>query len=132
MIMKKEKCVRTIKVTNENKKKLAQMFGCSMRMVYKALCFEADTPLTRKIQHTARKEMGGWIEATVPEDEIFYDTMDGGEHIMRRYFGNGALVEISTDTSVGSVMFKGKTVKHYDRVDFKDVPGIQAFAASLR
>ncbi|MBR1621894.1 MAG: hypothetical protein IJ669_07255, partial [Prevotella sp.] len=81
------------------------MFGCTERMVYKALCFEGDTPLARKIQHVALRDMGGWVEAAVPEDEIFYDTMDSGEHFMRQYFNNGAVLEVSMTTGEGVVRF---------------------------
>ena len=66
--MGKRKCKRIIKVSLENKKKLEEIFQCSDRMVMKALCFESQTLLARKIQHTAREEMGGWIEAAIPEE----------------------------------------------------------------
>ena len=52
--MAKTRSARTIKVSKENKAKLAKMFNCTDRMVYKALCFECDTELARKIQHVAR------------------------------------------------------------------------------
>lgn len=129
--MEKTKSSRTIKVSNENKAKLAKLFGCSERMVYKALCFEAETMLARKIRHVARTEMGGWVEAAVPEEEIFYDTMESGERVMRQYFGNGAVLEISMETGIGVVTFKGENVKHYDKVYVDDIPGIQSMARGL-
>ena len=131
MIMVKTRSSRTIKVSNENKAKLAKMFNCTERMVYKALCFESQTLLARKIQHVARKEMGGWIEAAVREDEIFYDTMDGGERVMRQYFGNGAVLEISLETGIGVVTFNGENVKHFEKVYVDDIPGIQSIALGL-
>ena len=131
MIMVKTRSSRTIKVSNENKAKLAKMFNCTERMVYKALCFESQTLLARKIQHVARKEMGGWIEAAVREDEIFYDTMESGERVMRQYFGNGAVLEISLETGIGVVTFKGENVKHFDKVYVDDIPGIQSIALGL-
>ena len=131
MIMVKTRSSRTIKVSNENKAKLAKMFNCTERMVYKALCFESQTLLARKIQHVARNEMGGWIEAAVREDEIFYDTMDGGERVMRQYFGNGAVLEISLETGIGVVTFNGENVKHFEKVYVDDIPGIQSIALGL-
>ena len=130
--MEKTKSARTIKVSKENKAKLAKMFNCTQRMVYKALCFECETELARKIQHVALKEMGGWIEAAVPEDEIFYDTMDSGERFMRQYFNNGAVLSVSFMTGQGKVMFKGKTVESYDTVLLNQIPNIQAMAKALR
>ncbi len=130
--MEKTKSARTIKVSKENKAKLAKMFNCTQRMVYKALCFECETELARKIQHVALREMGGWIEAAVPEDEIFYDTMDSGERFMRQYFNNGAVLSVSFMTGQGKVVFKGKTVESYDTVLLNQIPNIQAMAKALR
>ena len=132
MIMEKTKSARTIKVSKENKAKLAKMFNCTQRMVYKALCFECETELARKIQHVALKEMGGWIEAAGPEDEIFYDTLDSGERFMRQYFNNGAVLSVSFMTGQGKVVFKGKTVESYDTVLLNQIPNIQAMAKALR
>lgn len=129
--MEKTKSSRTIKVSNANKLKLSKLFGCSDRMVYKALCFESETDLARKIRHVARKEMGGWVEAAVPEEEMFYDTMESGERVMRQYFGNGAVLEISLETGIGLVTFKGENVKHFDKVYVDDIPGIQSMARGL-
>lgn len=130
--MAKTRSARTIKVSKENKAKLAKMFGCTERMVYKALCFEGETPLAHKIQHVARTEMGGWVEAAVPEDEIFYDTMDSGERVMRQYFGNGAVFEVSLKTGEGKVTYKGKLRHRYEEVLVSDIPTIQNYARGLR
>ena len=132
MIMAKTRSARTIKVSKENKAKLAKMFNCTDRMVYKALCFEGDTELVRRIQHVARKEMGGWVEAAVPEDEIFYDTMDSGERFMRQYFNNGAVLEISMTTGEGVVRFKGSPRYRYEEVLVSDIPTIQNYARNLK
>ena len=130
--MANKRSARTIKVSKENKAKLAKMFNCTDRMVYKALCFESQTLLARKIQYVARKEMGGWVEAAVPEDEIFYDTMDSGERMMRQYFNNGAVLEVSMTTGEGVVKFKGSPRNRYDEVLVSDIPTIQDYARNLR
>lgn len=130
--MARRKSARTIKVTSESKKKLAKMFNCTERMVYKALCFECQTLLARKIQYVARKEMGGWVEAAVPEAEIFYDTMDSGERFMRQYFNNGAVLEVSMKTGTGTVFFKGLPRYRYNEVLVRDIPTIQNYAQNLR
>lgn len=130
--MAKTRSARTIKVSKENKAKLAKMFNCTERMVYKALCFECQTLLARKIQYVARKDMGGWVEAAVPEDEIFYDTMDSGERFMRQYFNNGAVLEVSMDNGQGRVMYKGKTLVTVENVMVSDMPAMQETARSLK
>lgn len=130
--MAKTRSARTIKVSKENKAKLAEMFNCTDRMVYKALCFESQTVLARKIQHVARKEMGGWVEAAVPEDEIFYDTTEDGKHFMRQYFNNGAVMEVSMTTGKGVVRFKGLPRHCYSEVLVSDIPTIQNYARNLK
>lgn len=42
-----------------SKGKLQQVFSCTDVMVWKALTFESDSELARKIRHTAIKECGG-------------------------------------------------------------------------
>lgn len=130
--MAKTKSTRTIKVSKENKAKLARMFNCTERMIYKALCFESETLLALKIRNVARKEMGGWVEAAVPEDEIFYDTVDSGDRFMRQYFNNGAVLEVSMTTGEGVVRFKGSPRYRYVEVLVSDIPTIQNYARNLK
>ena len=132
MNMAKTKSTRTIKVSKENKAKLARMFNCTERMIYKALCFESETLLALKIRNVARKEMGGWVEAAVPEDEIFYDTVDSGDRFMRQYFNNGAVLEVSMTTGEGVVRFKGSPRYRYVEVLVSDIPTIQNYARNLK
>ena len=130
--MGKKKSARIIKVSAENREKLAKMFDCSERMVMKALCFESISLLAKRIQYIAREEMGGWIEAAVPEEEIFYDTMENGERFMRQYFGNGAVIEISLATGGGKITFKGEPRYSYEEVLVSDIPTLQNYARNLK
>lgn len=109
-----------------------KVFGCTLRMVYKALSFESNTDLARKIRYVALKEMGGWIEASVPEDGVFYDTATDGERFMRQYFRNGAVLEVSLLTGEGRVMWKGSEVKRYTEVMVSQIPEMQNMARGLR
>lgn len=127
-----KRSARTIRVTKETTKELAKIFNCTERMVYKALSFESNTLLAKKIQYVARKEKGGWVEASAPEEEIFYDTMSEGEHYMRQYFNNGAILEVSLKTGKGIVVFKGSLRHTYPEVMITEIPGIQDYARSLR
>ena len=129
--MAKRKSARTIKVPNDVKKTLARLFRCTERMVYKALCFECETELARRIRYVARRDYGGWVEAAVPESEIFYDTVEDGRHLMRQYFGNGAVLEVSLDTGCGVVLFRGEPRVRYDRVMLERIPAIQDLARSM-
>lgn len=128
---KKDRSPRTIKVTPEVRDKLIKSFGVTERMLYKALCFESDSTLARKIQHTARKIYGGWIEAAVPEAEILYDTLEKGEHYLRQYFNNGAVLEINMSTSKGVIKFKGQQVESVEKVMMSQIPAMQERAAAM-
>jgi len=134
MATSNKRSARTIKVTKEVKAKLAKLFNCTERTVLKALCFEdkPESQLCRKIRYVARMDYGGWIEAAVPEEEIFYDTTEEGARLMRQYFNNGAVLEVSMTTGVGVVWFKGVPKNHYDEVYMTEIPAIQNYAKSLR
>lgn len=131
MLKKTTRSARTIKLGKESKGVLARMFGCTERMVYKALCFECDTALARRIRSVAREEMGGWIEASVAEDEIFYDTVEDGGRFLRQYFGNGAVLEINMTTGECLVWFKGSPRYRYPEVKVSEIPTIQDYARGI-
>ncbi len=130
--MGKKKSERVLKVSRENRERLAKMYACSERMVVKALCFESISLLAKRIQYTARKEMGAWVEAAVPEEEILYDTMDNGERFMRQYFSNGAVLEINLITGNGWIRFKGEKKLPHDNVLLTDIPHMQEIAKSMK
>ena len=132
MYMEEKRCVRAIKVSSENRAKLARMFGCTERMVYKALCYESDSDLARRLRHVARKELGGWIEAMVPEDEIFYDTVEDNERVLRQYFPNGAVLEISKDTGRCRIMHRGELVWDAGRISVTEIVNVQMWARGLQ
>lgn len=116
-----------IHVTSEDRKFLAKAFGVSDVTVWKALRFEKDTDTIRKIQKVA-KERGGIVMVVAPEMETFHDY----DMVMRQYFPNGALIELSRKDNSGNVIFKGKNVRHYEQVMLSDIENIQNFASALR
>lgn len=116
-----------IHVTREDRQFLAKAFGVSDVTVWKALKFEGETDTIRKIQHVA-KQRGGIVMVVAPEMETLHDH-DG---VMRQYFPNGALAEFTRADNSADVIFKGKTVRHYEQVMISDMDGIQQFAAALK
>ena len=123
---------RIIKVTDDAKERLAKIFGCTKRSVYSALCYSSESEKAERIRHIARRDMGGWIEAAVPEEEMFYDVTEDGRHVMRQYYGNGAVLEVSMDDGTGRVMYKGKTLVTVENVMVSDMPAMQETARSLK
>lgn len=53
--------MKHISVTNENKKKLARIFGVTKVAVWKALNFRSDSELSQKIRNVAMREMNGRV-----------------------------------------------------------------------
>lgn len=130
--MANKRSVRTIKVDQSAKSMLAEIFHCTERMVYQALCGESNSDLAKKIRYVAMKQFDGWIEAAVPEEEIFYDTKSDGERVMRQYFGNGAMLEISLESGFAKIMFKGEQKAAYGKVTLDFIPKMQEEAKRMR
>lgn len=116
-----------IHVTREDREFLAKAFNVSQVTVWKALRFEQNTDTIRRIQKLACQR-GGIVMVVVPQIETLHDHDD----VIRQYFPNGALLEISKKDATGVVTFDGQEVKHYDRVSFDNIAGIQHWAAGLR
>ena len=121
---------RKIQTTMDVKRTLMKAFGVTERMVNRALSFDSDRELARKIRHTARMK-GGWIEASVPEEEIFYDVTENGMRLMRQYFSNGAVLEANMTTGTGIILFKGSKRKDYSKVYLSEIPSMQEYAKAL-
>ena len=126
--MAKKKSLRTIKVSNEAKKKLAKVFNCTERMVYKALCFESDTPLAQKIQHVAIHDMNGWVEVAYPECETIHDE---GKGEMVQTFGNGAVLRLVKNSGDAIVDYHGETRLHMENISVSQICFLQEYAAGI-
>lgn len=126
-IINKWNMKKYIHVTSEDRQFLAKAFNVSNVTVWKALRFEQDTDTIRRIQKAAR-ERGGIVMAVAPVMETLHDH----DNVIRQYFPNGALLEISKNDSTGVVTYKGEEVRHYDNVTFSNINSIQNFAAALK
>lgn len=118
-----------IHVTKEVRQKLMKIFDVSSVMLWKALAFESDSPLARKIRKAALENLGILMNE-LPADQTIFDNDD----YMRQYLPNGAMLEIGkTPATKGcSVYFKGTEVKHYNDVMVTEIKNIQDWAMSLK
>lgn len=116
-----------IHVTKEVRERLLKTFGTSSVMLWKALFFESDSELARKIRKAAFENYGILMN-DLPAMETFHD-YDG---YMRQYLPNEAMLEFSRNDNSGDIFFKGVKVKHYEQVMFSDIENIQKFASALR
>lgn len=122
---------RTIKVSNESIKKLAKMFNCTERMVYKALGFESRTLLAKQIQYAARTEMGGWVEASLPEEDMYYDIIVNGERILRKFFNNGAVLDLNLAKDDAVIKYKGNLTALFHEASLDQISQFEDIAKSL-
>lgn len=120
---------RAIEVTTKTRQELAKVFDCTERMVWKALTWDSDTPLARKIR-VAAIEKGGRVMNWVPECETIHCTADGTMH---QTFGNGAVIVADFGqrtvkvTDRHGVMQKGVSVN----ISLQEFANLQVWAASL-
>lgn len=118
---------KRIDVTKENRVFLATTFKVTDRMVWKALTFEGDSDLAKRIRKLALKR-GGIVINTLPEIETLHDS-DG---YMRQYFPNGAMLECNKANGHVDILFRGQKVKGYDDVLISQLEGIQNWAGTLK
>lgn len=105
---------KKIYVEEKAKAHLRKVFKCSNVMVWKALSFESDSKLARKIRYVALKELGGTPNWKPAEVETSHET---SEKTMTQTFGDRVkLVASRTDQSV-MVYVDGKVVRKENCVD---------------
>ncbi len=118
---------KKISVTKENREFLMKAFGVTERMVFKALAFQSDTGLAKKIRHLALQR-GGFIINLGPDFETIHDNDD----YMRQHCVNGVLLEFNKITGSCDAFFKGERIRHWDEVMVGEINGIQSWAATLK
>lgn len=89
---------KKIYLEDKGKAYLRRLFKCSNVMVWKALTFESDSKLARKIRFVALRDLGG-VPNWKPED--FETTHEEAERTMTQTFGDRVkLVASKGDMSV--------------------------------
>ncbi len=93
-----------------SKGKLRQIFDCTDVMVWKALTFESDSDLARKIRYTAIKELGGELmgEGVCRGWETTHQT---AEHTMTQTFSNRVKIIVYRDVNKTAVLIDGEVKK---------------------
>ncbi len=120
-----------IQVTKEARRNLMRIFGCTERMVFFALHFDAkrgNSGLATRIRRMAVENGGVLMVKDVPAMETLHDH-DGR---IRQYFPNGVRLEFCRHDNSGDVFLGDRRVRHYDRVLLSDIEGIQDYARTLR
>lgn len=109
----KQTMKKHIYLDKKSKAKLQLIFNVSNVMVWKALTFESNSELARKIRHTAMHELGGLLvgDGTVKDWETTFQT---AENTMTQTFGSHVKIIVSMDIKLASVLIDGEVrdVKH--------------------
>ena len=115
-----------IAVTKETREYLRKLFNTTRQSVWRALYFENDTPLSKRIRKAAR-ERGGILMAACP----IVETMHDADGYMRQYFPNKVMLECNKTTGRVEIIKDGKAVEGYDKVRLDQLFQIQAKAERM-
>ncbi|MBD5194958.1 MAG: hypothetical protein HDS16_01285 [Bacteroides sp.] len=123
---------RHIEVTKEAREKLEKAFGCTDRMIRKALSYASDTELARKIRYVAVKEYGAVPMCHYPECETLHDTTEDGRQIIRQVFNNGVVLRVDKRTGEAWITDRrGERVVNRQCVSIPELSEIQVLAENM-
>lgn len=119
---------KRIAVTKENREFLMKAFKISRITLWKALAYQNDSALSKRIRTLAEKR-GGVILVDVEMNNP--STLHDSDGWMRQYFGNGASVEFSKEDGHAEVWMRGEMVNRYENVKVAEIEAIQKTAMAL-
>lgn len=107
-----------------SKGKLRQIFGCTDVMVWKAITYESNSSLARKIRHVAINELGGELvgDGVI---KFFETTHQTAEHTMTQTFGERVKIVRSLKTDRTVVMVDGVIKKIEDDLSIPELMKLQ-------
>lgn len=112
--------VKYISVTNEAKKKLAQIFDVTNVAIWKALNFKSDSELSQKIRNVALQQMGGRVirelditNGWVPNCETIFDHDKSGVSKVVSTFSNDVQVVLDCHQNTATITQRGEEVRRY-------------------
>lgn len=110
------------------KGKLRQIFGCTDVMVWKALTFESDSELARKIRYTATKEFGGVLmgDGVYSGFETIHDTTT-----MTQTFSNRVKIIVYKNINRTAVLIDGEVKQTEDGLTIPEFMNLQKEVARI-
>lgn len=123
---------RQIVIDSEGRQKLQKIFGVSRMTVWRALTFENNSDMARKIRYTATSQMGG-VEvgidsAKAPEHIDTTHTADG-EMVQR--FGQRVVIVFNKETGHTRLTVDGKDTRVTTIVKVEDMMLLQQEAQQM-
>lgn len=118
-----------IEIPKDGKEKnyLANLFKVTPQMVWKALSFESDTDLAKKIRKAAI-ERGGQHVIELP----IFETIHDANGYMRQQFPGGAELVAHKATGVVEVFYDGELIETFDDVNLSELERIQQLCATVK
>lgn len=110
------------------KGKLRQIFGCTDVMVWKALTFESDSDLARKIRFTATKELGGVLmgDGVYSGFETIHDTTT-----MTQTFSNRVKIIAYKNINKTAVLIDGEVKQTVSDLSIPEFMNLQKEVARI-
>lgn len=110
------------------KGKLRQIFGCTDVMVWKALTFESDSDLARKIRFTATKELGGVLmgDGVYSGFETIHDTTT-----MTQTFSNRVKIIAYKNINKTAVLIDGEVKQTVSDLSITEFMNLQKEVARI-
>lgn len=106
---------------------LCKLFRVTPQMVWKALSFESDTDLAKKIRKAAL-ERGGQHVIELP----IFETIHDSEGRMTQTFPGGAVMVCYKDTGAVEVYHAGELVERYEGVSLSELERIQQMCSAIK
>lgn len=113
---------KQIVVSRETRERLRKVFGVTRVMVWKALNYESDTELARKIRHTALKEMDGEVVGGITDWDTTFQEV---ENTMTQTFGDRVKIIVYRDTNRTAVLVDGKVKQEKDGLSVTEFMKLQ-------
>ena len=105
---------------------ISRAFGITDRMVRKALAYDSDSDLAKRIRQAALQK-GGRVMYTLAEMETMHDA-DG---VIRQYLPGGVTIELSKRDGSGRIVRQGRTLWEGQDVKVDGIEQIQQMAARM-
>lgn len=113
-----------------SKGKLQQVFNCTDVMVWKALTFDSDSDLARKIRYTATKELGGILMG----DGVysgFETTHETSQNTMTQTFSNRVKIIVYKNINRTAVLIDGEVKQTEDGLTIPEFMNLQKEVARI-
>ncbi len=109
-----------IKVTNENKRELREIYNVSGVAIWKALNFKSDSELSQKVRNTALCVMNGRVivemdvtDGYMPNCQTVFEHDTNGVSAVRSTFSNGVQVVLDCIKDSATITMNDKEIYRY-------------------